>query len=91
MICTIVIWPERIRALEGTVAGGFGIGWTNAMAQFGGIVGPHVYSTVFGPRYHTSYIICLSFLLVAISAILASWFFVWRKDRKRALVAESIE
>ncbi|TAQ86447.1 hypothetical protein B7494_g5223 [Chlorociboria aeruginascens] len=37
-----VIWPERIRALDGTVAAGVGIGFTNAMAQFGGIVGPHV-------------------------------------------------
>lgn len=30
-----VIWPERIRALEGTVASGLGIGITNACAQFG--------------------------------------------------------
>ena len=29
-----VIWPERIRALEGTVASGIGIGLTNACAQF---------------------------------------------------------
>jgi nitrate/nitrite transporter NarK len=79
-----VIWSERIRALEGTVAAGIGIGLTNAMAQFGGIVGPHVYSTVFGPGYHVSYVICLCFLIVAISAILLSWFFVWRKDRKVA-------
>ncbi|PVH77331.1 MFS general substrate transporter [Cadophora sp. DSE1049] len=86
-----VIWPERIRALEGTVAGGIGIGLTNAMAQFGGIVGPHVYSTVFGPRYHTSYVICLSFLIVAICSILASWFLVRKKDRKFARLAESIE
>jgi len=79
-----VIWPERIRALDGTVAAGIGIGITNAMAQFGGIVGPHVYSTVFGPSYHISYIICLCFLIVAIAAILASWFFVWRKDKRIA-------
>ena len=30
-----VIWPERIRALQGTVASGIGIGLTNACAQFG--------------------------------------------------------
>jgi hypothetical protein len=57
--------PERIRALEGTVASGIGIGLTNACAQFryvkivemsvytcqvgSGVVGPHVFSTVFGP------------------------------------------
>ncbi|KAH8812169.1 retrograde regulation protein 2 [Xylogone sp. PMI_703] len=79
-----VIWPERIRALDGTVAAGIGIGLTNACAQFGGIVGPHVYSTVFGPGYHESYIICLCFLIVAISAILLSWLLVWRKDRRIA-------
>ncbi|KAK9419067.1 putative Major facilitator superfamily domain-containing protein [Seiridium unicorne] len=79
-----VIWPERIRAIEGTVAAGIGIGWTNAMAQFGGIVGPHVYNTNFGPTYRVSYVICLCFLVVAITAILTSWFLVRRKDRRRA-------
>ncbi|KAJ5478817.1 hypothetical protein N7530_004326 [Penicillium desertorum] len=82
-----VIWPERIRALEGTVAVGIGIGLTNAMAQFSGIVGPHVYSTVFGPTYRVSYVICLCFLCAAISGILASWWLVWRKDRKNELEA----
>jgi hypothetical protein len=81
-----VIWPERIRALEGTVAAGFGIGLTNAMAQFGGIVGPHVYSTVFGPRYRVSYTICLSVLVVSISSILATWLLIWRRDQKRAAI-----
>ena len=83
-----VIWPERIRALDGTVAAGIGIGLTNAMAQFGGIVGPHVYSTVFGPGYHVSFVICLCFLIVAIVAILISWFLVWRKDRRVAALAK---
>lgn len=77
-----VIWPERIRALEGTVSAGIGIGLTNAMAQFSGIVGPHVYSTIYGPTYRTSYTVCLSLLLVSISAILLSWLLVWRKDRR---------
>ncbi|RDL41382.1 MFS general substrate transporter [Venustampulla echinocandica] len=84
-----VIWPERIRALDGTVAAGMGIGFTNAMAQFSGIVGPHVYSTVFGPSYHVSYIICLCFLIVSISGILCSWWLVLRRDRKAAELDES--
>ncbi|KAI0880204.1 MFS general substrate transporter [Annulohypoxylon maeteangense] len=78
-----VIWPERIRDLEGTVGSGLGIGWTNAMAQFSGIAGPHVFSTVFGPTYHVSYGICLGFLSVGIASILISWLLVRRKDRKR--------
>lgn len=77
-----VIWPERIRALEGTVGSGIGIGWTNAMAQFSGVAGPHVFSTVFGPTYHVSYGICLAFLCVGIAAILTSWLLVWRRDRE---------
>lgn len=85
-----VIWPERIRALDGTVAAGMGIGITNAMAQFSGIVGPHVYSTVFGPTYRTSYIICLCFLIVGIIAILGTWLLVWRKDRRVARQAEDL-
>ncbi|CAH0055990.1 unnamed protein product [Clonostachys solani] len=80
-----VIWPERIRALEGTVAAGIGIGWTNAMAQFSGIVGPHVYSSVFGPSYRVSYGICMSFLVVGVCMILTSWYLVRRKDQKRSL------
>ncbi|KAJ5506374.1 Major facilitator superfamily domain general substrate transporter [Penicillium expansum] len=80
-----VIWPERIRALEGTVAVGMGIGLTNAMAQFSGIAGPHIYDTVFGPTYRVSYVICLCFLCAAISGILASWWLVWRKDKKNEL------
>ncbi|KAJ5915248.1 hypothetical protein N7454_011143 [Penicillium verhagenii] len=77
-----VIWPERIRALDGTAGAGIGIGLTNALAQFSGIAGPFIYSTVFGPTYHVSYIICLCFLCLAISGILASWWLVWRRDRK---------
>ncbi|KAH8898127.1 MFS general substrate transporter [Thozetella sp. PMI_491] len=84
-----VIWPERMRALDGTVAAGIGIGWTNAMAQFSGICGPHVFNTVFGPTYHTSYLICLSFLLVGITAILTSWWLVGRKDRRAAAIISS--
>jgi hypothetical protein len=75
-----VIWPERIRALEGTVAAGIGIGLTNAMAQFSGICGPHVYNSRFGPTYRVSYIICLVFLCIAISGILVSWILVRRND-----------
>ncbi|PVI00190.1 retrograde regulation protein 2 [Periconia macrospinosa] len=81
-----VIWPERIRALEGTVASGIGIGLTNACSQFSGIVGPHVFSTVFGPRYKTSYAINLSVLLLGISSILTTWALVHRKDGKKAVV-----
>ncbi|KAJ4987630.1 high-affinity nicotinic acid transporter [Stagonosporopsis vannaccii] len=79
-----VIWSERIRALEGTVASGIGIGLTNACAQFSGIVGPHVFSTTFGPRYRTSYAINLAVLVVGICAIVVSWLLVVRKDRRRA-------
>lgn len=78
-----VIWPERIRALEGTTASGIGIGLTNALAQFSGIAGPFIYSTVFGPTYRVSYIICLCFLCVAISGILASAWLVWSQDMQK--------
>ncbi|KAH8690018.1 major facilitator superfamily domain-containing protein [Talaromyces proteolyticus] len=65
-----------------TIAAGIGIGFTNAMAQFSGIVGPHVYSTAFGPTYRVSYVICLAFLVVSILAILVSWTLIWRGDRR---------
>ena len=81
-----VIWPERIRALEGTVAAGIGIGLTNAMAQFSGIAGPHIYDTVFGPTYKVSYVICLCFLCASITGIMLSWWLVWRKDCQNGLL-----
>lgn len=59
------------------------------MAQFSGIAGPHIYSTTFGPTYRVSYIICLSFLVLAISGILVSWVLVLRKDRRVTLEGES--
>lgn len=86
-----IIWPERIRALEGTVASGVGIGFTNAMAQFSGVVGPHVYNTVFGPTYRVSYGICLAFLVGSISAILTSWLLVWRLDNSRRIQSDNDE
>ncbi|KAF2032928.1 retrograde regulation protein 2 [Setomelanomma holmii] len=79
-----VIWPERIRALEGTVASGIGIGVTNACAQFGGIAGPHIFSTVFGPRYRVSYAVNLSILVVGITSILITWLLIARKERRKA-------
>lgn len=71
------------------MASGFGIGFTNAMAQFSGIVGPHVYNTVFGPTYHVSYGVCLAFLIGSISAILASWILVLRLDKRRSIQTDT--
>lgn len=77
-----------MRALEGTVSSGIGIGFTNAMAQFSGIVGPHIYSTVYGPSYHLSFGVCIIFLVVDITALLLSWYFVTRKDKRIAALVD---
>jgi len=37
-----VVWPERIRVLEGTEASGVGIGLTNACAQFRYVESPRL-------------------------------------------------
>ena len=37
-----VVWPKRIRVLEGTEASGIGIGLTNACAQFGYVESPRL-------------------------------------------------
>ncbi|KAL4959221.1 major facilitator superfamily domain-containing protein [Aspergillus stella-maris] len=86
-----VIWPERIRALEGTVASGIGIRLINAMAQFSGIAGPHVYNTRFGPTYRVSYIIYLCFLCFTISGVLVSWILIKRKDQKVMKESEALD
>ncbi|KAF2798602.1 MFS general substrate transporter [Melanomma pulvis-pyrius CBS 109.77] len=77
-----IIWPERIRAAKGTTTAGLAIGITNASCQLMGIVGPQIYQSKFGPTYRVSYICSISLLSACIGAVLTSWFFVARGDRK---------
>jgi hypothetical protein len=82
-----VIWPERIRAARGTTTAGLAIGMTNASGQLMGIVGPQIYQAKFGPSYHVSYICSIALLTTCLGAVLTSWFFVAKAD-KRALSIE---
>lgn len=58
------------------------------MKSYSGIVGPHVFSTVFGPRYRVSYGINLSILVLGITSILTSWVLIIKKDRKQSTKVE---
>ena len=80
-----IIWPERIRAARGTTTAGLAIGMTNASCQLMGIVGPQIYQSKFGPTYRVSYICSIALLSTCIGAVLTSWFFVARDDKKRAV------
>jgi nitrate/nitrite transporter NarK len=78
-----IIWPERIRAARGTTTAGLAIGMTNAVGQLMGIVGPQIYQAKFGPTYRVSYICSIALLSTCLGAVLTSWFFVAKDDKRR--------
>lgn len=78
-----IIWPERIRAARGTTTAGLAIGITNASCQLMGIVGPQIYQAKFGPTYRVSYICSIALLSTCLGAVLTSWFFVAKDDKRR--------
>ncbi|KAF2751438.1 MFS general substrate transporter [Sporormia fimetaria CBS 119925] len=80
-----LMWPERIRAARGTTTAGLAIGITNASCQLMGIVGPQIYQPKFGPTYRVSFICSICLLSATLGAVLTSWFFVARGDKKRAI------
>ncbi|ESK93306.1 phthalate transporter [Moniliophthora roreri MCA 2997] len=67
-----ILWPNRVKAARGTTGAGLAIGFTNATAQFSGILGPQVFSTVYGPTYKVSFIVCAGLLGGAIVSIALS-------------------
>ncbi|GAW06879.1 phthalate transporter [Lentinula edodes] len=61
-----ILWPSRVAALKGTTAVGLGIALSNVLSNIDGLIGPLIFSTVYGPSYHVSqsaFIICLTFFL----------------------------
>jgi len=86
-----IIWPERIRAARGTTTAGLAIGLTNASCQLMGIVGPQIYQPKFGPTYRFSYICSIALLSTCLGAVLTSWFFVSKDDKKRAKEAVEVQ
>jgi hypothetical protein len=79
-----IIWPERIRAARGTTTAGLAIGISNASCQLMGIVGPQIYQPNFGPTYRVSYVCSIALLSTCLGAVLTSWFFVAKDDKRRA-------
>ncbi|KAK0432051.1 major facilitator superfamily domain-containing protein [Desarmillaria tabescens] len=67
-----VLWPNRVEAARGTSAAGMAIGITNAIAQFSGILGPQVFSGIYGPSYRVSFSVCVGLLAGAVVSIGAS-------------------
>ncbi|KAF9694314.1 hypothetical protein EKO04_007901 [Ascochyta lentis] len=80
-----IIWPERIRAARGTTRAGLAIGITNASCQLMGIVGPQIYQPKFGPTYRVSYISSIALLAACVCAVLTSWSFVVKSDKRQEL------
>ncbi|KAK5173472.1 uncharacterized protein LTR77_002153 [Saxophila tyrrhenica] len=81
-----ILWPERMRATDGTTNAGLAIGITFAVSSLHGILAPHVYLTRFAPTYRTSFIISAALVAGAIVAIAVTKVLVERKYRRRAEV-----
>ena len=77
-----IIWPERIRAARGTTAVALAVGFTNAFAQFAGIIGPQVYQKKFGPRYKVSFSTSIALLAVVSANILMVWHMTNKCDKR---------
>ncbi|KAF5389875.1 hypothetical protein D9757_003570 [Collybiopsis confluens] len=70
-----LLWPSRVEALKGTTAVGLGIAISNLVNQLDGLVGPRIFSTIYGPTYHVSFSVCAGLLsagiiFIAVTALL---------------------
>ncbi|EXJ77325.1 hypothetical protein A1O3_09551 [Capronia epimyces CBS 606.96] len=74
-----ILWPERVRSVEGTTTAAIAFGLTNAVGCLAGIIGPQIFQTKFGPRYRLSYGIALVFLVGSSISVVAAWYFCRRK------------
>jgi len=75
-----ILWPERIRAAQGTTSTGLAIGVTSSLAHLAGIVGPQLYQSRFGPTYQVSFVTSIGLLAVCILATVASWAMLKRRE-----------
>ncbi|RDB23634.1 hypothetical protein Hypma_009339 [Hypsizygus marmoreus] len=83
-----VLWTSRLKAVSGTTAAAIAIGFTNALCQSSGIIGPTVFSTIYGPTYHVSFMVCIGLLACTIFAIGISGLLMgelWRTEHYRHL------
>ncbi|KAF7378346.1 High-affinity nicotinic acid transporter [Mycena sanguinolenta] len=71
-----MLWPKRVQALRGTAMAGLGIGLHNASAQFSGILGPQIFSPVYGPSYQVSFKVSIALLAGAVIFHALAWFFM---------------
>ncbi|KAF8185631.1 MFS general substrate transporter [Mycena galopus ATCC 62051] len=71
-----MLWPKRVQALRGTAMAGLGIGLHNASAQFSGILGPQIFSPVYGPSYQVSFQVSIALLAGAVMFHSLAWFFM---------------
>lgn len=85
---TPILWPERIRATNGTTSSALAIGMTAASAQLAGIVGPQVYQEKFGPRFTTSFTVSLTLLVVVMLSVAATRLLLSRRETKVLQVRE---
>ncbi|CAH2354540.1 allantoate permease [[Candida] railenensis] len=73
-----ILWPDRLRVLRGSTAAGIAIGVTNGSTSFMGIIGPQIYQSKFGPKYHVSYSCSIALCSVVSVMIALTWWLVAR-------------
>lgn len=74
-----VLWPDRMRVVNGTSSSALAIGATNASCQLMGLVGPVIYQSKFGPSYYISYSCSIALCSVSCTFIGVTWYLVRSK------------
>lgn len=74
-----ILWPDRLRVVKGSTAAGLAIGITNGCAQFMGIIGPQIYQSKFGPKYHVSYSCSIGLCSLVLIMIALTWWLVGKQ------------
>ena len=79
-----VLWPERIRASNGTTGAAIAIGLTCAASTLHGIVGPQIYQDKFRPTYRVSFGVSIGLIVVGIGGMLTTFLMLRHREQKRS-------
>ena len=90
-ICLLpLLWPERIRAANGTASSALALGLTTDVAILSGIIGPQMWQKRYAPSYQRSYAASLGLLTVVLLAIAVTWMRLRRRYRAIATSVNDI-
>ena len=79
-----ILWPERIRAAEGTTGAGLAIGITSTSSDSHGIIGPQIYQDSFGPSYRISFSVSIGLICFSLASTAVTWAILCRRAKNKS-------